>query len=304
MALACNEIPGSLEHAASLTLSIGGAESNVAIGARRLGASSAWIGRVGGDSLGRRVVRELRAEGVSVFDAVDENAPTGLMIKERRTSATSRVTYYRSASAGSRLCVDDLPSEEIANAKVLHVTGITPSLSPSAREAVFAAIDIAQAHDVSVSLDLNHRSALWRNDDPRALYGDLAARCDIIFANVDEASLLVSEFADLNDLARRLQSLGPRDVVLKLGDQGALALIDGATYTQPAIPIVPVDTVGAGDGFVAGYLVETMRGSSVEARLDLASRVGAFACLSSGDWESLPRRDDLALLDLIDPVTR
>jgi 2-dehydro-3-deoxygluconokinase len=304
MALAHNEIPGSLEHATTLSLSIGGAESNVAIGARRLGATSAWIGRVGRDSLGRRVVREIRAEGVTVFDTIDDVASTGLMVKERRTSATSRVMYYRSNSAGSRLCVDDLPAEEIASAKILHVTGITPSLSASARDAVFAAIDIARAHAVTVSLDLNHRSALWRDGDPRALYGELAARCDIIFANVDEASLLVPAFDDLRDLARRLQSLGPREVILKLGDQGALALVDHTNYLQPALTIVPVDTVGAGDGFVAGYLVETLRGSTTEARLDLACRVGAFACLASGDWESLPRREDLALLDVTDPVSR
>jgi 2-dehydro-3-deoxygluconokinase len=74
--------------------------------------------------------------------------------------------------------------------------------------------------------------------------------------------------------------------------------------TRPAYPVAAIDTVGAGDAFVSGYLAGTLDASGPEASLDLASRCGALACLTPGDWEGLPRRVDLALLDGRDPVSR
>lgn len=91
MALLHSQVPGPLAHASALTLGIGGAESNFAVAVRRLGATATWIGRVGSDSLGEKVLRELRAEGLTVHAVVDSDAPTGLMIKERRTPDASRV---------------------------------------------------------------------------------------------------------------------------------------------------------------------------------------------------------------------
>ena len=65
-----------------------------------------------------------------------------------------------------------------------------------------------------------------------------------------------------------------------------------------------VDTVGAGDAFVAGYISDLLTGASVEDRLRTAVQTGAFACLVPGDWEGMPRRNELALLDASEPVTR
>ncbi|HAM25679.1 MAG TPA: hypothetical protein DCP11_02990, partial [Microbacteriaceae bacterium] len=71
---------GSIAHVSEFTLGIGGAEGNVAIGLARLGTSVRWLGRVGEDPIGRRVLRELRAEGIDVVGIVDPDAPTGMMV--------------------------------------------------------------------------------------------------------------------------------------------------------------------------------------------------------------------------------
>src|SRR5690242_7327205 len=92
---------GPLRHATSLGLSIGGAESNLAIGLARLGHRVSWLGRVGADEFGVLICRTLAAEGIDCRAVVDPGAPTGLMIKARRTDAVTHVTYYRSGSAGS-----------------------------------------------------------------------------------------------------------------------------------------------------------------------------------------------------------
>ena len=78
-------------------------------------------------------------------------------------------------------------------------------------------------------------------------------------------------------------------------------LVDGnGAYVQ----VLPVDTVGAGDAFVAGYLAELLADLPVADRLATAVRTGAFACLGPGDWESYARRSELPLLDASDPVAR
>ena len=93
-------------------------------------------------------------------------------------------------------------------------------------------------------------------------------------------------------------------MIVKLGARGCAALIDGVEHRTDAISVDVLDTVGAGDGFVAGYISELLAGSKPSARLDTAVRVGAFACLVPGDWEGMPRRSELGLLDSTEPVTR
>lgn len=303
MALMSSEQVGPLAHASSLSLGIGGSESNVAIGLQRLGVQAIWCGRVGADSLGNLVEREIRAEGVDVRIAVDPSAPTGLMIKERRTPATQRVSYYRAGSAGSRITLDDIDEPLISGAGLLHVTGITPALSPQAEATLRYAVDTARAHNVTVSFDLNFRGNLWSAEGARSVYQDIIPRADIVFAGDDEAAIAVGA-GEPEELARRIAALGPSQAVIKLGADGALALINGTLFRQEAVTVVTVDTVGAGDAFVAGYLAEFVTGRGPQDMLKTAAATGAFACLVPGDWEGFPRRHELSILQTREPVSR
>lgn len=294
---------GSLSHVRDARFGIGGAESNVAIGLARLGVPAAWLGRLGDDGFGRRVARELRAEGVRVVGILDPDAPTGLMVKETPRPGRTSVLYYRSGSAGSRLESSDLAGLGIQDAARLHVTGITCALSRSAADALGTAVEIARGAGVPVSFDVNHRSRLWRDDSYVARYRELVRAADVVFAGEDEAAILVPEAVGPRRQAEAIGALGPRSVVVKLGARGALALDDGAVTELPAVPVTVVDTVGAGDAFVAGWLAEWWRGSPGAVRLDVATRAGAFACLHPGDWEGLPTTAELAET-AGDPVAR
>jgi 2-dehydro-3-deoxygluconokinase len=296
MALLTAAEVGRLRHASSLTLGVAGAESNVAIGARRLGCPAAWVGRVGDDELGELVVTRIRAEGVDVDGVVrDPAAPTSLMLKERRTAQIVRVSYYRRNGPGARLQPDDLDPGQVQAAGILHLTGITPALSDSAKATVEHAIELARAAGVPVSFDLNYRSALWPPDQAAAVCRGLAARADLVFAGDDEAELL-GLAGDPADLARGLAQLGAGHAVVKLGERGAVAFVDGTVHTVDPVPVQAVDPVGAGDAFVAGYLAETLAGRPVADRLATAAACGAFAVTVPGDWEGLPSRPELAAL--------
>lgn len=296
---------GTLALERELTVSTGGAEGNVAIGLARLGVPVMWLGRVGDDGLGARVVRELRAEGVSVIAPVDPDAPTGLMLKETPSAGRTAVTYHRAGSAGSRLSPDDLEAVDFDAVALLHVTGITPALSASARTCIDVAIDRARAAGAAVSFDVNHRSRLWTADEAVEVYRDIARRSDILFAGADEAAMLTGlPDGDAPALAAAIAALGPAEVVIKLGERGAMTLLDDRVTSRAAVTVAVVDTVGAGDAFVAGYLAERLHGVSVESRLELGVRTGAAACAHPGDWEGFPTRRDLDRMTGSDPVSR
>ena len=280
---------GPLEYARSFTLGIGGAESNVAVGVTRLGGAATWLGRVGPDATGDLIERRLRNEGVTTH-AIRDEAFTGLMVRYRRSGEQTHVDYHRAGSAGSRLNPTDLPRAEIEAAAVLHVTGITPALSDSARAAVFQAIETARAAGVTVSVDVNYRSKLWSRYDAAPVLLDLVSRADMVFASPDEAAIFVRPGAAVDGLA----ALGPKEVVVKDGARGCTALIDGFRFALPALPVTVIDPVGAGDAFVAGYLAERLVGAEPEQRLRTAIAAGAFAVTVPGDCEGLPRRADLA----------
>lgn len=294
--LAADEL-GPLRSGHRMILGIAGTESNVAVGVRRLGHSVAWTGRVGADPIGRLILRELRAEGIDISHAViDPAAPTGFMLKVRRTTATSEVIYSRRDSAGSRLCVDDLDTELIAGARVLHITGITPALSATARAVVVASVGIARAHGVPVSLDVNHRSALSTENDATATLLELVPQCEFVFASENEAALIVGTHKP-EAAAKALADLGPRHAIVKRGELGYVACIEGHLYSDVALPVPVADPVGAGDAFVAGYLASWLDGGSATESLRTANVTGAFVVAVAGDWEGLPTRAELAAFE-------
>lgn len=285
------------------SLTIGGAESNVAIAAARLGARTTWIGRVGDDDLGSMVVRELRGQGVNVRAHRDPAAPTGLMVKEHRHGKPTHVRYYRRHSAGSRLEPGDLDRDTLAGADIVHLTGITAALGDTARGALRQAIAVAREAGAMISFDVNYRATLWSSDAAAPVLRELASAADILFAGPEEAALLLppgpdatpgnaSGTAPVDDpwraatqLAQRVAALGPRIVVIKLGSLGALALADGTVSTHPIVPIEPVDPVGAGDAFVGAFLAELADRNPIDTCLASGAKMGALVCAVPGDWE-------------------
>lgn len=319
MGLVLQTQSGPVRNGEPMTFAMGGSEANVAIAMRRLGVPATWIGRVGSDPAGELIVRELHAERVEALVTRDP-APTGLMVRWRPIPGRGRVTYYRRGSAGSHLSPDDVASERVAAAGVVHVTGITPALGDGPAAAVDKAIAAAAAAGVPVSLDLNYRSALWPPADAAAALRRLVAGADVVFGGLEEAWMVAGEppgvgdgdaardGADLRRSAHRAASalcaLGPADAVIKLGADGCVARIGGETFEVPARRVTVIDTVGCGDAFVAGFLAELLAGAPPAERLATAVAAGAFAATVPGDWEGAPRREDLALVEVSEPVER
>jgi 2-dehydro-3-deoxygluconokinase len=289
--------PGPLAEVPTFTRHVAGAEANFAVGLARLGHEVAYIGRVGADGFGTAIVRRLRGEGVDVRFVRADGAPTGLMVRERRSLGPSEVGYYRAGSAGSRLAPEDVDAAArggaFEQARWLHVTGITPALSTSAREAIGRAIEVARAAGLMVSLDLNLRRRLWSDEQAAPVLRELASRVDVVLGSADEVRVIVGV-----DGPDGLLALGPGCAVVKLGAGGAEAREPRDEPVRvTAIPVSGViDPVGAGDAFCAGFVAARLEGSELREALEVACACGAGAVSASGDLTGLPTRDEVARL--------
>ncbi|MFE3515246.1 sugar kinase [Streptomyces sp. NPDC059166] len=296
------QLPGPLTVGAQARTTLAGAESNVAIGLARLGHRAAWAGLVGDDEPGRLVLRTLRGEGVDISRAATHaTAPTGAMMREQRVADLARVHYWRRDSAASLLTAADVEPALHDGARVLHLTGITCALGPGPLEAVREAAAHAHGRGWTVVLDVNHRQRLWTAREAGRALRPLLPYLTVLIASDDELPVVSDAFTTAPGGEERavdtLIEAGVREVVVKRGGQGA-AFSDrqGVRHAVPALRVPVRDTVGAGDAFCAGYLSGLLDGLPPEERLALANTLGAFAVASDGDWEGLPRRDELGLL--------
>ncbi|MFI5712264.1 sugar kinase [Kribbella sp. NPDC051620] len=282
-------------------LSIAGSESNVAIGLARLGHDVAWLGAVGNDEPGRLIQRTLRAENVDTRHLrFTDDSFTGFIAFDQPAHDITRVSYHRRGSAGSTLtsaeCVAALTASTgtpgSSTPRILHVTGITPALSETAREATLAAVQTASAAGIQVSLDVNYRARLWSRPEAATALRALLPHVTTIFASDDELDILT----DAPDPTAALLSTGITEVVTTAGSKGAWTHTSSGTIHHPALPVTVVDSIGAGDAFVSGYLSATLDNLPTDARLSRATTSGAFCVGTHGDWESLPTRHDLPLI--------
>ncbi len=291
--------PGPLAEVASFERHVAGSEANVAVGLARLGHRTAYIGRVGDDGFGTAIVRRLRGEGVDVrWITVDPAAPTGVYVRERRVLGPVDVRYYRSGAAGAAIDADDVgaAAASFAGARWLHLTGITPALSASARSAVDAARRLARRHGLTVSVDVNMRRRLWTEAAARPVLRDLVAGADMVFADLDEAGVVLgSPPTDAGAAAAGLLALGPSTAVIKLGAAGSYVRTgagDEATHPGFLVPTA-VDPIGAGDGFVAACIAARLDGLPWPTALAWGDAAGAAVVGSLGDQTGLPTRPEL-----------
>jgi 2-dehydro-3-deoxygluconokinase len=267
--------------------SFGGAESNLAIGLARLGIRSGWFGHLGNDPLGRMILKGIRGEGVDVSKAkLVEGEPTGLMLRDI-TWGRSSVYYYRKLSAASKMTPGQLDEDYIKQAQILHVTGITPALSESCRETALAAVAFAKKHGVKVSFDPNLRLKLWTMEEARPVLQHLAEQADFYLPGYDELQLLYGT-EDFDTIIAKLRKLRAVSIVKGYGNETLIVEKDSIERV-PFFPVKQVvDTVGAGDGFCAGYLSGIVRGQNQLEAVRLGSLVGSLVVQGAGDWESIP----------------
>jgi sugar/nucleoside kinase (ribokinase family) len=244
----------------------GGAGANVAVWLARAGAAVTLIGRVGDDAAGREAAEGLRAEGVDARLAIDPARPTGTCVVLVEPGGERSMLPDAGANAGLEAVA--LPGD----ATHLHLAGYA-LLHPGSRPAARALLAAARSAGLGVSVDPSSATPLRRTG--AATFLEWVGAVDLLVPNRDEAAVLTG-MPDPKAAARALTSHA-REVVVKLGAQGAL-WTDGETQVRaPAVDVLVTDTTGAGDAFAAGLLAARLAGAEPADALGAACALAAEA---------------------------
>lgn len=273
----------------------GGDTSNAVIAAARAGARATYLTRLGKDTFGDALLALWEREGVDTSGVErDASAPTGIYFVTHGATGHA-FSYLRAGSAASRMTPQWLPLDLVRQSKLLHVSGISLAISESARVTVFDAMAQAREAGTMVSLDSNLRLKLWSLDEARAGLTRAIGLCDLFLPSVDDVNVL-SGRDDPAAIVDWGHSLGAKQVVVKLGSEGAL-VSDGLRREHIAGHRVnTIDATGAGDCFCGNLLARLARGDSVFKAARYANAAAALAVQGFGAVDPLPRPEQVTPL--------
>lgn len=254
---------GRLEEATALECRIGGSESNVAVALARLGWRVAWLSRLPENALGRLIDRRLRSLGVDTSHVLWASAGRAgvYFIEPGAAPRPTRVLYDRAGSAASEMTPEEMPWGVVRSARHLHLSGITPALSPSCRAVAARAVAEARGAGATVSLDVNYRARLWSPAEAAAVLAELLPSVDLLVSTAADLTTLFGLVGTGPELARAARErLGVPTAVVTLGAEGVCAADGAGVHRADCFPCSEVDRIGAGDAFDAGLLHGFLRG--------------------------------------------
>ncbi|MBA2961635.1 MULTISPECIES: sugar kinase [Ramlibacter] len=269
----------------------GGDTSNAVIAAARAGVRTAYLSRVGDDGFGRSLLELWRREGVdtSAVDA-DPAGPTGLYFVTHGP-AGHEFSYRRAGSGAARMTPAWLqgaaPQAVLRATRILHVSGISLALSPSARETALQAMRQLRAAGGRVAFDANLRLKLWTLEEARAGIAQAMAACDIFLPSLDDVTAL-NGLREPDAVVDWGHAAGATQVVLKLGAEGCLVSTGGRRERIAAHRVQAVDATGAGDCYSGNLLARLAQGDDLFTAARYANAAAALAVQGWGAVAPLP----------------
>lgn len=271
----------------------GGALANVALTCGRLGARVRFVGAVGRDGHGDRVLRDLAAAGVDTSCVARVAERTAVTFVRVGDDGARSFLFYRTHTADHALAPAHLDAMNVLDGATWLVTGTSALVAEPLASAMRQVVDDARSRGVPRAVDLNVRAHLWNDHDAmRAAVRWAVSRAAIVKASEEDLAAL-----GLEPTLDALRALAPGAVpVLTLAERGAVALVAGERIERPAVPLAPrdvVDATGAGDAFIAGVLSTlAARGAPWEraredvatwrAAIDAGCALGAMAVTAMG----------------------
>ena len=259
----------------------------------RLGIRSGFIGAVGDDEFGSLVVSRLRNDRVDT---------SHLKIKQAYTTGTAFVMYYSSGarkfiyhlrhSAAGQLGPQDVSRGLVSKASLLHIMGSSLALSDSSRGACFKAMRFARGAKKMITFDPNLRPELLSVSAIRRLCRPVLEVSDVVMPSIGEAETLTGA-SDPVQAGQLLLRRGPRMAVIKLGEEGAVAVTKERVIRQPAFKVKEIDPTGAGDVFDGALVVALLSGWKLERALRFACAAGAVKVTRRGPMEGPASKEEV-----------
>ncbi len=276
----------------------GGDTSNAVIAAARAGARTGYLTRVGDDAFGRMLLDLWAREGVDTSAVeVVAGGETGLYFVSHGPQGHA-FSYRRAGSAAARMTPDWLtgaPLAALRDSQWLHVSGISMAISPTACQTTLAAMRAARAAGVRVAFDSNLRLKLWSREAAAAAYELALPLTDLFLPSLDDMTALCG-LTDADAVVDWAHARGAGQVVVKLGDHGALVSEDGRRHRLDALPAMVVDATGAGDCFAGNLLARLVAGDALLGAARYANAAASLTVQGFGAVAPLPRADAVRAL--------
>lgn len=298
MALLIADTVGPLEDVEHFTRAMSGAEVNVGIGLTRLGHDVEYLTKLGDDPFGHYIEKSLIKNKIGTrLISYDSIYRTGIQLKNRVVDGSDpQAPYYRKGSAASHITKEDIDKINLDGIDLIHITGIPPAISKSARQSTFRLAERAKENNIFLTFDPNLRPALWEDKKTMVeVLNELSKYADLILPGEEEGEILAGT-TDNKEIANFYHKLGVKIVVVKNGSEGAY-YSDGNESGQVSGFKVDkvVDTVGAGDGFAVGVISGIIEGKNLFESVKRGNAIGAIQVTNLSDNEGLPDKEELTL---------
>ncbi len=278
----------------------GGAPANVAVSASRLGASAAFVGKVGDDGFGAYLRRVLEDDKVDCSGLYAGTAPTTMAVVAVDDRGERSFRFVRGAD---RDLSPDEATGSAASGKFLHFGSVSLTADP-ARSATLAAVQAAREAGVLVSYDPNYRAALWPSQEEAVEWMRRPLPMADVLKLSDEELPLLTGSDRLEEGTRALEELGVKLILVTLGGEGVFCRWQGESWKQPGVPVKVADTNGAGDTFLGAVLsrlcrrgdkapLEGLTRAELEDILAFANRAASLTCSRSGAIPAMPTLAEL-----------
>lgn len=275
----------------------GGAPANVLAALSKLGGRGAFIGKVGDDQFGYFLKGVLETNNIGIQGLkFSKEVNTTLAFVHLDEKGDRSFSFYRKPGADTTLTVDELELDVIKDAKIFHFGSLSMTDEP-ARSATIRAVDYARQNRKIISYDPNWRPPLWRSDEEAKKGMSLGLKyADILKVSEEELEFLTGE-KDLNKGSRQLFEMGIRLIVVTLGAKGCYYRCKAGTGCMSTYDTKVVDTTGAGDAFLGGFLyhisklecpLNEVSKKQVEEIVNFSNAVGALCASKKGAIPAMP----------------
>ncbi|MHA1948632.1 MAG: PfkB family carbohydrate kinase [Candidatus Thorarchaeota archaeon] len=284
------------EQTHSFNAHAGGAEMNVAVACSRLELNSAYVTKLGDNSIGHFIRNQAREHGVDTSHILwDPDSRCGVYFVEFGAAPrTNRVIYDRKESAISRIKSGEVDWAKILKGtKLFHTSGITPALSKSCAEVTSEALTIAQEQGAKVSYDVNYRGKLWTPKEAQKFTEPVSENIDILITTEEDTKVVFGiEGKDYEDVAAKLiDKFGFEVVVITLRETPSVlenkwsvfAYSDGKVFRSPVYDVEIIDRLGGGDSCSAGFIYGYLNLKDLQKAVDFGSAFSALKHSVPGD---------------------
>ena len=279
----------SLTYSETLDKYFGGDTLTTAITALRMGGKVGYITKIASDAFLDFLVGGLAAEGLDISTITTNNGYNGLYIVAGCETGKREFAYYRKKSIASTISEEDIDEEYIKKADIVYATGITQSLSLSAREAVLKMFKTAKKNGVKTAYDPNYHPVFWTKEEANEAFEEIKDYTDIILINIHSDSLVLWDIDSYDKLSQMFFDMGIKTVVIKSKENSGYYVYYGnENRFIPFYSDVKVDSTGAGDAFNGAFLYELSKGTSPFLAAEFASVVAGLQVRKIGAIKSIP----------------